>query len=201
MTLNVGEQFTTRWLNTPDVVRKTYISDLERICHLLQPNTQLDEWQQYDEQAQQQSQKCIEDTYAALKAARLEKAKQQQQLELEQALVQQRQQEKEQQLAFTTHEHEQRQQRIQSLKQLRTELIQHASTEANRGIASHKASNKKEQQAIESMNILLELEAEELANKLKQVVSEFTQNLHQATQDEIKLSLAQMAEATHAKNK
>ncbi|MBF7688320.1 hypothetical protein [Acinetobacter rathckeae] len=201
MTLNVGENFTTRWLNTPDAVRATYIADLERICQLLQPNSQLDEWQQHNEQAQQQSQQCIDATYAELKAQRLEKAKQQEQLRREQNLAQQRQQEKEQQLALTEHEHEQQQQRMQSLQQLKTELLQQSTFEASRGISTIKTSNKKEQQALESMNILLELEAEELANKLKQVVNEFTQNLHQATQEEIKLSLAQMAEATHAKNK
>lgn len=201
MTLNVGEQFTTRWLNTPNAVRATYIADLERICELLQPSSQLDVWQKYNDQAQQQSEQSIYDTYATLKAERLEKAKQQEQYRREQALAQQRQQEQEQQASFIADENQQYLHRAQHLDQLKNELIAQTQQYASRGISTLKKSNKKEQQALESMSILLELEAEELANKLKQVVNEFTQNLHQATQDEIKLSLAQMTEASHAKNK
>ncbi|MBF7681758.1 hypothetical protein I2F27_00195 [Acinetobacter sp. B5B] len=199
MTLNVGEHFTARWLSTPDTVRTTYIADLERICRLLEPNTVLSEWQTHNHQAQQESQQRIDETYTELKKQRLEKAKQQEQQRREQNLAQQRQYEQEQHVSHLAHEKQRQEQQRITLNNLKNELITHTLNDTNRALVKQKSSNKKQQQAIENMNILLELEAEGLANKLKQVVSEFTQNLHQATQEEIKLSLVQMTQATHTK--
>lgn len=200
MTLQVGDHFTARWLNTPAAVRSTYIDDLKRICNLLEPDTELTQWQTANKIAQVQSQQQIEHTYAELTAQCIEAAKVREQQRLEQSLVAQREQEKYEIQQLENDEIKRQTQQNSRFEQFKTELLSNTEQQLKRQTKSSSKSSTKKQQAIENMNIILELEAEQLTSKLQQVVAEFTQNLHQATQDEIKISLTQMTQATQAKN-
>mgnify|MGYP006345765049 FL=1 len=90
MALNVGHDFTQRWLQTPEVVRQTYMDDLARICDLLQPDTDLDQWIRHDEKAQLRAQHVTRLAYDELKEQLREEARQRHQMALEHALAEKR---------------------------------------------------------------------------------------------------------------
>lgn len=45
MALELGRDFSKRWLTAPEVVRQQVFSELTRICQLLQPETDFATWQ------------------------------------------------------------------------------------------------------------------------------------------------------------
>lgn len=45
MALELGRDFSKRWLTAPDVVRQQVFSELTRICQLLEPETDFATWQ------------------------------------------------------------------------------------------------------------------------------------------------------------
>lgn len=87
MALNVGHDFTQRWLQTPEVVRQTYMDDLARICTLLQADTDLDQWIEHDEKAQLRAQHVTQHAYEERKEQLREEARQRRQQALEDALA------------------------------------------------------------------------------------------------------------------
>ncbi len=44
MALNVGPDFKQRWLKVPEAVRQTFIDDLGRVCDVLNPSTDIQQW-------------------------------------------------------------------------------------------------------------------------------------------------------------
>ncbi len=86
MALNVGPDFKQRWLNVPDAVRQTFIDDLSRICDVLKPESQIQEWLITDQKQQQMSFEIIEEAYAKRKAELIEEARLRKQLALERKL-------------------------------------------------------------------------------------------------------------------
>lgn len=90
MALNVGHDFTQRWLKTPEVVRQTYMDDLARICDLLQADTDLDQWIEHDDKAQVRAQHVTRCAYEDLKEQLREEARQRRQQALEHALAEKR---------------------------------------------------------------------------------------------------------------
>jgi len=46
--LNVGQDFKQRWLNVPDAVRQAFIDDLNRVCNVLKPETNIQKWLEKD---------------------------------------------------------------------------------------------------------------------------------------------------------
>ena len=83
MVLNVGQDFKKRWLNTPEAVRQTFIDDLNRICDLLNPVTDVSNWLNNDQRHQQIAQLKIEQAYADVKAQLIEDARVRKQQALE----------------------------------------------------------------------------------------------------------------------
>ena len=90
MALNVGPDFKQRWLTAPEAVRQTFIDDLHRISEVLQPDSDLKRWVEYDQQQQQQSFQKIDQAYAELKIQLIEEARIRRQQMLEQRLAQHR---------------------------------------------------------------------------------------------------------------
>ena len=68
MALNVGRDFKQRWLNVPEAVRQTFIDDLGRICDVLQPDSNVQQWLEHDQKRQALSFERIETAYAERKA-------------------------------------------------------------------------------------------------------------------------------------
>lgn len=94
MALNVGPDFKQRWLNVPEAVRQTFIDDLARICDVLKPETDLQQWLAHDQQQQQRSHEKREAAYAQRKAELIEEARIRKQLALEKALEDKRSEER-----------------------------------------------------------------------------------------------------------
>ena len=90
MALNVGPDFKQRWLNVPEAVRQTFIDDLGRVCDVLNPSTNIQQWLSDDQKQQQASFEKIETAYADLKAQLIEDARIRKQLALEKALEEKR---------------------------------------------------------------------------------------------------------------
>ena len=86
MALNVGPDFKQRWLKVPEAIRQTFIDDLGRVCDVLNPSTDIQQWLVNDQQQQQVSFDKIESAYADLKAQLIEDARIRKQLALEKAL-------------------------------------------------------------------------------------------------------------------
>ena len=75
MALNVGQDFKKRWLETPEGVRQTFVDDLNRICDLLSPKTNVQNWLSNDQRQMQVAQLQVEHAYAELKAQLIEEAR------------------------------------------------------------------------------------------------------------------------------
>src|SRR5690606_20375137 len=88
--LNVGPDFKQRWLNVPEAVRQTFIDDLGRICDVLQPENNIEQWLEQDQKQQALSFERIEAAYAERKAQLIEEARIRKQQALEQALAKKR---------------------------------------------------------------------------------------------------------------
>ena len=124
MALNVGPDFKQRWLTAPEAVRQTFIDDLHRISEVLQPDSDLKRWVEYDQQQQQQSFQKIDQAYAELKIQLIEEARIRRQQMLEQRLAQQRADQAAYAQALYQDELQQFAAQTETLASLRTQLDQ-----------------------------------------------------------------------------
>lgn len=206
MALNVGENFTQRWLAAPEAVRQTFSDELNHICELLDSNEHITKWQYQDAVLQQKNKKIIERAYAELKQqilaeqARLaEERKRQRQAALEQALAEKRALEAKQVAELEAQEQQQAQYQDAYLQQLAQELHQQ-STSSNldslrkfntqdvkqfNSIQHHEAPPTAEHQDLRTR---LELEAEFY---IEQTLQQLKTKLQAAAQEEIELILSQ----------
>ena len=206
MALNVGENFTQRWLATPEAVRQTFCDELNHICDLLDSTEHISKWQYQDAVLQQKNKKVIERAYAELEQqilaeqARLaEERKRQRQAELEHALAEKRALEAKQVAELEAQEQQQAQHQDAYLQQLAQELHQQ-STSSNldslrkfntqdvkqfNSIQHHDAPPTSEHQDLRTR---LELEAEFY---IEQTLQQLKTKLQAAAQEEIALIMAQ----------
>ena len=206
MALNVGENFTQRWLATPEAVRQTFSDELNHICDLLDSTEHISKWQYQDAVLQQKNKKVIERAYAELEQqilaeqARLaEERKRQRQAELEQALAEKRALEAKQVAELEAQEQQQAQHQEAYLQQLAQELHQQ-STSSNldslrqfntqdvkqfNSIQHHEAPPTAEHQDLRTR---LELEAEFY---IEQTLQQLKTKLQAAAQEEIAMIMAQ----------
>ncbi|MCF9034750.1 hypothetical protein [Acinetobacter nectaris] len=202
MALDIGEDFKTRWLNTPQAARQTYIDDLSRICELLTPESKIEAWKTSDEAAQITSEQRIQEAYETLKAQMIEDARCREQKRLENKIHQQRQAEDEYLKNLQLDDRLQQQSQVEQLKSFQNQLMQETKTYSNRyqkislAANSPKATDKplqlnhvQLQQIIENIQVRLELEAESLIEQIQKSVEGFNQNLQQAAEEEVKISL------------
>lgn len=199
MTLNVGQDFKKRWLDTPDAVRQTFVDDLNRICDLLSPKTDVQNWLGNDQREMQVAQLKVEQAYADLKAQLIEEARVRKQLALEKALAEKRAQQHAYNLELQKDETQQYEQQTVNLQNLRQQIDLEIS------IYSEKYTKNPDTPAIdyangqfaiadaqitselESVRLRLELEAETL---IEQAVDTFRNKLQTAAKDEIEYILA-----------
>lgn len=206
MALNVGENFTQRWLATPEAVRQTFCDELNHICDLLDSTEHISKWQYQDAVLQQKNKKVIERAYAELEQqilaeqARLaEERKRQRQAELEQALAEKRALEAKQVAELEAQEQQQAQHQDAYLQQLAQELHQQ-STSSNlyslrqfntqdvkqfNSIQHHDAPPTSEHQDLRTR---LELEAEFY---IEQTLQQLKTKLQAAAQEEIAMIMTQ----------
>lgn len=194
MTLNVGSDFKQRWLTAPQAVRQTFMDDLHRICEVLQPETQLNQWIAEDQRAQQQSQEKIEQAYADLKARLIEEARQRRQLALELKLEERRAEQAAYAAQLQQDEVQRFAEQTQVLELMRQSLDQEISNYTARyeqnpelptvtfNQAATAVNDDKITSELESVRLRLELEAE---TQIEQAVTVFRARLHAAAQEEI----------------
>ena len=194
MALNVGQDFKQRWLDVPDAVRQAFIDDLNRVCNVLKPETNIQKWLEKDELAQQQSNENIERAYIERKAQLIEEARLRHQLALEQSLEQKRIEQASYAQALQLDEARQFSEQTQTLALLRQNLARETQTYTARyhknpeGSALNFAKgmlsiNDHEMLSeLENVQLRLELEAETL---IEQAITAFRAKLHQASQEEI----------------
>lgn len=193
MALNVGPDFKQRWLKVPEAIRQTFIDDLGRVCDVLNPSTDIQQWLVNDQQQQQVSFDKIESAYADLKAQLIEDARIRKQLALEKALEEKREAEqayaeqlkRDEELRFAAQ--------TQALTMMQHNLdreVQHYAARYHKnpetGLAglSQSLSVSKGQMLseLESVRVRLELEAE---TQIEIAVSDFRAKLKAAAQEEI----------------
>lgn len=193
MALNVGPDFKQRWLKVPEAIRQTFIDDLGRVCDVLNPSTDIQQWLINDQQQQQVSFDKIESAYADLKAQLIEDARIRKQLALEKALEEKREAEqayaeqlrRDEELRFAAQ--------TQALTMMQHNLdreVQHYAARYHKnpetGLAglSQSLSVSKGQMLseLESVRVRLELEAE---TQIEMAVSDFRAKLKAAAQEEI----------------
>ena len=193
MALNVGPDFKQRWLKVPEAIRQTFIDDLGRVCDVLNPSTDIQQWLVNDQQQQQVSFDKIESAYADLKAQLIEDARIRKQLALEKALEEKREAEqayaeqlkRDEELRFAAQ--------TQALTMMQHNLnreVQHYAARYHKnpetGLAglSQSLSVSKGQMLseLESVRVRLELEAE---TQIEMAVSDFRAKLKTAAQEEI----------------
>lgn len=197
MALNVGPDFKQRWLTAPEAVRQTFIDDLHRISEVLQPDSDLKRWVEYDQQQQQQSFQKIDQAYAQLKIQLIEEARIRRQQMLEQRLAQQRADQAAYAQALYQDELQQFAAQTETLASLRTQLDQEILDYTARyqknpqngsfnfakgvGIADEQILSE-----LDSVRVRLELEAE---TRIEEVVQQFRSQLQAAAQEEIEYIL------------
>jgi hypothetical protein len=199
VTLNVGQDFKKRWLDTPEAVRQTFVDDLNRICDLLSPKTDVQQWLSNDQREMQVAQLKVEQAYADLKAQLIEEARVRKQLALEKALAEKRAQQDAYNLELQKDETQQYEQQTVNLQNLRQQIDLEISTYsekytknpdtpatdyANGQFAIADAQITSE---LESVRLRLELEAETL---IEQAVDALRSKLQTAAKDEIEYILA-----------
>ena len=194
MALNVGQDFKQRWLDVPDAVRQAFIDDLNRVCNVLKPETNIQKWLEKDELAQQQSNENIERAYIERKAQLIEEARVRHQRALEQSLEQKRIEQANYAQALQLDEARQFSEQTQTLALLRQNLARETQTYTARyhknpegsalnfakgmlSISDHELLSE-----LENVQLRLELEAETL---IEQAITAFRAKLHQASQEEI----------------
>ncbi|MGE8572365.1 MAG: cell division protein BlhA [Acinetobacter amyesii] len=193
MALNVGPDFKQRWLKVPEAIRQTFIDDLGRVCDVLNPSTDIQQWLVNDQQQQQVSFDKIESAYADLKAQLIEDARIRKQLALEKALEEKREAEqayaeqlkRDEELRFAAQ--------TQALTMMQHNLnreVQHYAARYHKnpetGLAglsqSLSVSEGQMLSELESVRVRLELEAE---TQIEMAVSDFRAKLKTAAQEEI----------------
>ncbi|OOV83023.1 MULTISPECIES: hypothetical protein [unclassified Acinetobacter] len=193
MALNVGPDFKQRWLKVPEAIRQTFIDDLGRVCDVLNPSTDIQQWLVNDQQQQQVSFDKIESAYADLKAQLIEDARIRKQLALEKALEEKREAEqayaeqlkRDEELRFAAQ--------TQTLTMMQHNLnreVQHYAARYHKnpetGLAglsqSLSVSEGQMLSELESVRVRLELEAE---TQIEMAVSDFRAKLKAAAQEEI----------------
>ncbi|WP_180183293.1 hypothetical protein [Acinetobacter sp. YH01020] len=190
MALNVGPDFKQRWLKVPEAIRQTFIDDLGRVCDVLNPSTDIQQWLVNDQQQQQVSFDKIESAYADLKAQLIEDARIRKQLALEKALEEKREAEqayaeqlkRDEELRFAAQ--------TQALTMMQHNLdreVQHYAARYHKnpeaGLSqSLSVSEGQMLSELESVRVRLELEAE---TQIEIAVSDFRAKLKAAAQEEI----------------
>ncbi|WP_180178058.1 hypothetical protein [Acinetobacter sp. YH01005] len=193
MALNVGPDFKQRWLKVPEAIRQTFIDDLGRVCDVLNPSTDIQQWLVNDQQQQQVSFDKIESAYEDLKAQLIEDARIRKQLALEKALEEKREAEqayaeqlrRDEELRFAAQ--------TQALTMMQHNLdreVQHYAARYHKnpetGLAglsqSLSVSEGQMLSELESVRVRLELEAE---TQIEMAVSDFRAKLKAAAQEEI----------------
>lgn len=181
MAINVGADFKQRWSAAPETVRQIFLEDLNRICSLLQPQTDIQKWQDQEHNAQQMAKLRIDKAYAQLKAELIEQARIKKQNDLEQALAQKRAQEAA--MAQQLLQDEQQQQHIQDLvlQQLNQHLQHQVSAQMQR-YQRNPSTAVAQFPAQQGLAKRLEAEAEQL---IEQAVTVFRAKLHRVAADYI----------------
>ncbi|MGX9606831.1 cell division protein BlhA [Acinetobacter sp. T63] len=197
MALNVGPDFKQRWLTAPEAVRQTFIDDLHRISEVLQPDSDLKRWVEYDQQQQQQSFQKIDQAYAELKIQLIEEARIRRQQMLEQRLAQQRADQAAYAQALYQDELQQFAAQTETLAILRTQLDQeildytarYQKNPENGSFNFAKGVRIADEQILselDSVRVRLELEAE---TRIEEAVQQFRSQLQAAAQEEIEYIL------------
>ncbi|NNP71889.1 hypothetical protein A7P53_05325 [Acinetobacter defluvii] len=198
MALNVGQDFKKRWLDAPEAVRQTYLDDLNRICDLLTPESNLQAWLDNDKRAMQVAQLKVEQAYADLKAQLIEEARVRKQLALEKSLAEKRALQQQYNQQLIDDEIRQFQQQTVSLAAMRediqSEIIEYTarytenpSTPAPDYANNHfKVADHQIMSELESVRLRLELEAETF---IEHAVQDFRVKLKAASDEEIKYIL------------
>ncbi len=199
VTLNVGQDFKKRWLDTPEAVRQTFVDDLSRICDLLSPVTDLSNWLNNDQRQMQVAQLKVEQAYADLKAQLIEEARLRKQLALEKSLAEKRALQHAYNLALIKDELLQFEQQKRTLHGLRqqidSEILEYSEkytknpdTPAIDYANGHfRIDDAQISSELESVRLRLELEAE---TQIEQAVAAFRQKLQIAAKEEIEYILA-----------
>ena len=193
MALNVGQDFKKRWLDAPVAVRQSFLDDLNRICALFEPQTQVEKWLENDQRAVQVAQLQVEQAYADLKAQLIEEARLRKQLALEQSLADKRAQQEDYNQQLLDDEKKQFAIQTLSLNALRQEVDYNIAAYAAKYQKnpehnldfSQRHFNMSDDQIkseLESVRLRLELEAETF---IEQAVQDFRQKLKAASQEEI----------------
>lgn len=194
MALNVGPDFKQRWLDVPDTVRQAFLDDLQRICAVLKPETNIQKWLEKDAQAQQHSDEKIEQAYAERKAQLIEAARLRRQQALENSLAKKRAAQANYAQALLLDEARQFAQQSQSLNLIRQNLQHETQTYTARYHQNPETSalnfskelisvtDTEMLSELDSVRLRLELEAETL---IEQAVTVFRARLHQASKEEI----------------
>ena len=194
MALNVGPDFKQRWLDVPDAVRQAFLDDLQRICAVLKPETNIQKWLEKDAQAQQHSDEKIEQAYAERKAQLIEAARLRRQQALENSLAKKRAAQANYAQALLLDEARQFAQQSQSLNLIRQNLQHETQTYTARyhqnpetsalnfskGLIS--VTDTEMLSELDSVRLRLELDAETL---IEQALTVFRARLHQASKEEI----------------
>lgn len=197
MALNVGPDFKQRWLNVPEAVRQTFIDDLGRICDVLQPDSNVQQWLEHDQKRQALSFERIETAYAEHKAQLIEEARIRKQQALERSLEKKRAE----QLAYAERlqQDELRQfaAQAQTLALIRQTIDRDTQTYTSRYHKNPESapfnfakglsvSDQEMLSELESVRLRLELEAE---TQIEQAVAAFRAKLQAAAQEEIEYVL------------
>ncbi|AXQ20930.1 hypothetical protein BEN71_01935 [Acinetobacter wuhouensis] len=199
MTLNVGQDFKKRWLDTPEAVRQTFVDDLNRICDLLSPVTDIPNWLDNDQRQMQVAQLKVEQAYADLKAQLIEEARLRKQLALEKSLAEKRAQQQAYNSALIKDEllqFEQQKNTLQGLRQhIDTEILQYSEKYTKNpdtpaidyANGQFRVDDTQIISELESVRLRLELEAE---TQIEQAVEAFRAKLQTAAKEEIEYILA-----------
>ena len=200
MTLNVGQDFKSRWLNAPEAVRQTYKDDLMRLCELLEEHTNLQTWIDQEQSAQQQSFNKIEQAYTILKIELIEQARIRKQQQLEKALTKKREQESQYATALQEDEMEKFTKQTEELKELRHHIEEEMKIHTARyqknpdqlainSFVSPQSStlhHHSDSEDAQSLRLRLELEAD---NLIEHATTVFRAKLYAAAQEEIEYLL------------
>ncbi|BCU63414.1 hypothetical protein F941_03169 [Acinetobacter bouvetii DSM 14964 = CIP 107468] len=197
MALNVGPDFKQRWLNVPEAVRQTFIDDLGRICDVLQPDSNVQQWLEHDQKRQALSFERIETAYAERKARLIEEARIRKQQALERSLKKKR--DEQQAYAERLQQDELRQfaAQAQTLALIRQTIDRDTQTYTSRYHKNPESapfnfakglsvSDQEMLSELESVRLRLELEAE---TQIEQAVAAFRAKLQAAAQEEIEYIL------------
>jgi len=207
VTLNVGQDFKKRWLNAPEVVRQTLVDDLNRICDLLNPTTDLQSWLDNDHRKMQIAQLQVDQAHAELKAQLIEAARIRKQIALEKSLTEKRAIQDAYNQNLLKDEAKQFAVQTLSLIQLKSkidcEITQYSARftqnpplpSIDYANGSFKITDEHITSELETVRLRLELEAETL---IEQQITLFRTKLENAAKEEIEYILTN---STFSKNK